>query len=148
MILFLENADSKLQDFQATLTEFNAEATAIGKSKLDSDLEAIRQARKMVAATHSGKTSGGINLERVYSLVITLDDVTQDAAAWSSLILSHVCQGNVQGMRYVQFGMRTDHDFSMLNEVSHQLSHPTFRMMAASDEMINKMMDIVDKSSK
>jgi hypothetical protein len=132
----LENADSKLKDYLATLTEFRAEATAINESKLNEDLNAIRQLRQMIQVTHSGVGNHGINLARVYGIVAGLDDVTLDAAAWSALNLAHIGQGK-GGARNIKFGMRTDIDFSLLKEVSRQMFHPTFRMMAAADEIID-----------
>jgi hypothetical protein len=127
----LENAESKLKDYLATLTEFRVEAAAINKSKLDEDVNSIRQLRQMIQAAHSGVGNHGINLTRVYGIVTGLDDVTLDAAAWSALNLAYMGRGH-GGTRNVKFGMRTDMDFSLLKEVSRQMFHPTFRMMAAA----------------
>src|SRR5438874_11333570 len=69
----LESADGKLKDFLAVLTEFTAEATAINKNKLNDDVNAIRELRKMIEMTHSGNGGNrGINLERVFAVATGL----------------------------------------------------------------------------
>lgn len=131
----LENADSKLKAFEATLTEFKAEATVMNKSKLDGDLNAIHQLLQMVELAHSGSGNHGMNLTRAYSIVTSLDDVTLDAAAWSSLNLAYVGQGK-GSERNTKFGMQMDMDFLMLEEVSRQMFHPAFRLIDTANEYI------------
>jgi hypothetical protein len=53
----LENADKKLKDFVATLTEFRVEAAALDQARLNDDLNAAKQIQQMIHSTHSG--SGG-----------------------------------------------------------------------------------------
>ncbi len=144
----LENADKKLKDFIATLTEFQVEA-AMDPERLDTDLKAIRQLQQMIQVAHSGsRENKGINMLRLVGILAGLDDMALDAATWKSLAELQMCQQLIQHQnpsRYDQFGIRAAMNSQMLHEVGGQMLHPTLRMAAAADEII---LAVVDEASK
>jgi hypothetical protein len=147
----LENADSKLKAFLATLTEFRAEAAAMDRERLDTDLKDFQALRELVQTTRSGSKSGskGINMQRLVMILGGFDDAAVEAATWKSLAELHMCQRMVQQQdpsRYDQFGMRVAMHLQLLREIGRQLFHPTLRMATAADEIILGLVDAASKS--
>jgi hypothetical protein len=146
----LENADKKLKDFVATLTEFRVEAAALDQARLNDDLNAAKQIQQMIHSTHSGSGGNqGINMQRLVGLLSGLDDMALDAATWKSIAELRMCQQLVQHQspgRYDQFGVRANMNSEMLREVGGQLLHPAFRMASAADEIILAMGDVAPKT--
>jgi hypothetical protein len=136
----LENADKKLKDFVATLTEFRVEAGALDRERLDTDLKSIQQLQKMIQITHAGTGENkGMSMQRLVAILAGLDDMALDAATWKSLAELRMCQLLVQHQsptRYDQFGIRVTMNSEMLREVGGQLFHPAFRMASAADEIM------------
>ncbi len=136
----LDNANTKLKDFAATLTEFRAEAAALDQERLDSDMNAVRQLQDMIQVTHSGGGGNrGINMMRLLGLTAGIDDMALDAATWKSLAELRMCQQLVQQRSfncYDEFSAKITMNLGMLREVGGQLFHPTFRMAAAMDEVM------------
>jgi hypothetical protein len=146
----LENADKKLKDFVATLTEFRIEAAAMDRERLDEDLKSVKQLQQMIQITHSG-TGGnkGANMQRLAGIVFGLDDMALDAGTWKSLAELRMCQHLLQHQnptRFDQFGIRVTMNLQMLREVGGQLLHPTLRMAAAADEIVLGLVDAAPKS--
>lgn len=63
----LENADGKLKDLAAILTEFQTEASQIDPDRLQADLKGIQQTRDMMRVAHSGddRSNKGISIQRL-----------------------------------------------------------------------------------
>lgn len=145
----LENAEKKLKDFVATLTEFRAEAAAIDPERLATDLRSVQQLQEMIQSAHTGTVKkNGINLQRLVAILAGLDDMALDAGIWKSLAELHMCQQLVQRMdsgRSSQFGVRVSMNAEMLREVSGQLFHPTLRMASAADEILQAISDVPSK---
>jgi len=147
----LENADSKLKEFLATLTEFRAEAAAMGRERLDKDLKDIQALRQVIQVTRSssGADGHGINMERLVAILSALDDLALEATIWKSLAELRMCQQLIQHQnpsRYDQFGVRAAMNLQMLHEVGGQVLHPTLRMAPAADEIILGLVDAASKS--
>jgi hypothetical protein len=135
----LDNADSKVKDFIATLTKYQAEANEIDKERLEKDLHDLGQLRAIIAVAHSGNGNHGINLQRIFGVVGSVDDAALEAAVWSSLIMGRLGMQPKQSLLY--FGLAVQDNEKMLAEVSGQLFHPAFRMMAATDEILQAVAD-------
>lgn len=130
----LENADSKVKDFLATLTKYRAEASELDNERLEKDLHDFRQLREMIQAAHSGTGNHGMNLVRIFGIVISLDDAAMEAAVWSNLLTTRICGPHKQSLLF--FAVAVQENGGMLREVSNQLSHPALRLMGAADEMM------------
>jgi len=74
----LENADAKLKNFLATLTEFKTEAAALDKERFDEDLKSVQETLRMIQATHSSTnaTNAGLNMQRLVAILSAIDDMT------------------------------------------------------------------------
>ncbi len=147
----LDNADSKLKDFETTLTEFRAEAVEIGRDKLDQDLKGIQQTRAMIQTAHSGGPNRGINMERLVGILASFDDVALDASEWKSLAELTMCEDVIQHLdpsRYEQFATRVTMNLQMLREVGSEILHPAFRAAVAADEIILAFTDTSPKDEK
>jgi len=146
----LENADKKLKDFVATLTEFRIEAAAMDLERLDEDLKSVKQLQQMIQITHSGTGENkGANMQRLVGILSGLDDMALDAATWKSLAELHMCQHLLQHQnptRFDQFGIRVTMNLQMLREVGGQLLHPALRMASAADEIILMLGDTASKT--
>lgn len=146
----LENADKKLKGFVATLMEYRVEAAALDRERLTTDLNAVKQIQQMIQSAHSGENKG-INMQRLVGILSGLDDMALDAATWKSLAELRMCQLIVQKQnpgRYDQLGTRVAMNSEMLREVGGQLSHPTFRMASAADEIMLALSDEASKSKQ
>ena len=146
----LENADSKLRDFQATLSTFRAEASALDEDRLRADLDSIAQLHQMIEITHSSTKAknAGFNMQRLIGILSGLDDMALDAATWKSLGELTMCQRLVQqqdASRFDQLSGRATINSQMLREVGGQLLHPTLRLSAAMDQMVTKLSDAASK---
>ncbi|HEV2021043.1 MAG TPA: hypothetical protein VGQ94_00790 [Terriglobales bacterium] len=145
----LDNADSKLKAFVATLTEFRVEAAAMDKERLDTDLKDIRRLQQMIQATKSGtKGRNGINMQRLVVVLGGIDDFALEAATWKSLAELRMCQLmtlHQDPSHYDQFGVRVTMNLQMLREVGGQLFHPTLRMAVATDEIMFAVGDAASK---
>jgi len=146
----LENADSKLKDFQATLSSFRAEASALDEDRLRTDLDSIAQLRQLIEMTHSSakSKSAGVNMQRLVVILAGLEDMAFDAATWKSLGELTMCQRLIQqqdASHYDQFSGRVTINSQMLHEVGGQLLHPTLRLSAATDQMVTKLSDAASK---
>jgi len=130
----LENADSKVKDFLATLTKYRTEASEIDNERLEKDLHDFRQLLEMTQAAHGGSGNRGMNLARIFSIVVSLDDAAMEAAVWSNLLTSRICGPHKQSLLF--FAMAVQENGAMLREVSNQLFHPAFRLMGAADEVM------------
>ncbi len=139
----LENADSKVKDFLATLNKYREEASEIDKERLEKDVHDFRQLREIIQITHSGTDNHGMNLGRIFSIVTSLDDAAMEAATWSNLLTARVCGPHEQSL--VHFALAVQTNGGMLREVSNQLFHPTLRMADAADAI---MLAIADATSK
>jgi hypothetical protein len=147
----LENADSKLKEFVATLIEFRVEAAAMDRERLDKDLKDIQALRQVIQITRSGSRADrhGINMERLVGILAGLDDFALEAGTWKSLAELRMCQQLIQHLnpsRYDQFGTRATMNSEMLREVGGQVLHPTLRMAAAADEIILTLVDTASKT--
>jgi hypothetical protein len=148
----LENADTKLKDFLATLTEFKSEATALDEDRLSEDLKSIQQLRQMIQAAHSSARTknAGLNMLRLVGILSGLDDMALDAATWKSLGELKMCQQLIQrqnASQYDQFSVRATMNSQMLHEVGGQLLHPTLRLSAAMDEIVIKILGATEQKS-
>lgn len=148
----LENADAKLKDFLATLTEFKSEASALDADRLSEDVKSIQQLRQMIEATHSSPhaKNSGVNMLRLVGILSGLDDMALDAATWKSLGELKMCQQIIQSQnvsRYDQFSTRATMNSQMLHEVGGQLLHPTLRLSSAMDEILIKVFDAAEQKS-
>jgi hypothetical protein len=139
----LENADSKVKDFLATLTRYRVEASGIDRERLEKDLHDFRQLREMIQAAHSGTGGRGMNLERIFGVVVSLDDAAMEAAVWSNLLTARICGQPEQKLIY--FALAVQDNGGMLREVSNELSHPAFRLMGAADEIVLAVADTTSK---
>lgn len=142
----LENADTKLKEFLATLTEFKSEASALDEDRLNEDMKSIRQLREMIEVTHSSirEKNAGVNMQRLVAILSGLDDMAFDAATWKSLGELKMCQQLIQKenpTRFDQFSTRATMNSQMLREVGGQLLHPTLRLSAAMDEIVLSVVD-------
>ena len=139
----LENADSKVKDFLATLTKYQVIASKIDKERLEKDRHDFGQLREMIQITHSGPGNHGINLGRIFIIVTNLDDAALEAAVWSDLLTARVCGQQNQSLLYFALAVQTNG--GMLREVSNQLFHPALRMADAADEIMLAMADATSK---
>lgn len=147
----LENADSKLKEFVATLTEFRVEAAAMDRERLDTDLKDFQALRELIQTTRSGSNNGpkGINMQRLVMILSGLDDAALEAATWKSGAELQMCKQLLQHRdpsRYDQFGTRAAMNLQMLSEVGRQFFHPTLRMATAADEVILGLVDAASRS--
>jgi hypothetical protein len=137
----LDNADNKLKDFIAILTKYRTEASAIDSKRLEKNLRDLEQLRKIIAVTHSGPGNGtgngGINLVRVFSVVGSVDYVALEAAEWSNLISASMMAATTQSKKQslFDFFLAIQMNYQMLRDVSDQLFHPAYRLMAAGDDV-------------
>jgi hypothetical protein len=138
----LENADSKVEHFLATLAKYHAEASEIDGRRLEKDLHDFDQLRAMIQKAHSGRGEGGANLTRIFGILASLDDAAIEARVWSNLLTPGVCSQNKHSLL---FALAVLQDADMLKEVSNQLFHPGFRMMDAADEIMSAMADAMSK---
>lgn len=139
----LENADSKVKDFLATLTKYKVEASEIDRERLEKDLHDFGRLGEMIEIAHSGTGNHGMNLLRIFGIVTALDDATIEAAVWSNLLTARICGQHKQSLVY--FALAIQDNGGMLREVSRELSHPAFRLMGAADEI---MLALADTTSK
>lgn len=139
----LENADTKVKDFLATLTKYRAEASDIDRERLEKDLHDFGQLREVIQITHSGASNRGMNLGRIFTIVTGLDDAAIEAATWSNLLTARVCGPHKESLLYFALAVQTNG--GMLREVSIQLFHPALRMAVAADEI---MLAVADATSK
>ncbi len=130
----LENADSKVKDFLATLTKYRVEGAEIDSERLEKDLHDFRQLREMIQAAHSGTGNHGMTLVRVFGIIVSLDDAAMEAAVWSNLLTTRICGQHKESLLY--FAMAVQENGGMLREVSNELSHPALRLMGAADEIM------------
>lgn len=146
----LENAGKKLKDFVATLTEFQIEAAALDRERLDEDLKSVQQLQGMIRITHAASGENkGVNMQRLVGILAGLDDMALDASTWKSLAELRMCQQLVQQQnpsRYDQFGIRVAMNSEMLREVGGQLFHPTLRAAGAADEIMLMFSDAATKT--
>ncbi len=140
----LENADTKVKDFLATLTKYRVEGGEMDGERLEKDLHDFRLLREMIEAAHSGTGNHGMNLFRIFGVVTALDDAAMEAAVWSNLLTARVCGPHKQSLVY--FALAIQENGGMLREVSNQLSHPAFRLMGAADEILRALADTTSKS--
>jgi hypothetical protein len=139
----LDNADSKVKDFLATLSRYQAEANEIDKERLEKDLQDFGRLPGMIAVAHSGTGNHGINLGRIFAIVSSVDDAALEAATWSNLITARGCGQPKQSLLY--FAMAVHDNGEMLREVSGQLFHPALRMMNAADGIMSAIADTASK---
>jgi hypothetical protein len=142
----LENADSKLKDFVATLTAFRVEAEEIDRDTFAQDLKSIQQLREMIQVTHSGdgRTNKGINMQRLVGILASFDDATLMAAKWKNGAELKMCQQLIQKQnpaRYDQFSTQVAMELQLLCEVGKELFHPTLRAALAADEVFAAVAD-------
>jgi len=148
----LENADTKLKGFIATLAEFRVEAANFDRETLDKDLEDFRELRKLIQVTRSYGSGGknkGINMGRLVLILSGLDDAALEAAKFKNGAELQMCQQLIQHKdpsRYDLFGTRLAMDLQFLREVGRQLFYPTVRMADAADEIILALGDAASKS--
>jgi len=148
----LENADTKLKGFIATLTEFRVEATTMDRQRLDEDLKVLTELRKLIQVTHSGGNGGknkGINMGRLVLILSGLDDAALEAATFKNGAELQMCQQLIQHKdpsRYDLFGTKLAMDLQLLREVGRQLFYPTVRMADAADEILLTLGDAASKS--
>ena len=146
----LENADSKLKEFLATLTAFRAEAAAMDQERLDTDLKDFQALRHLIQITRSGSSAGpkGLNMQRLVMILGGFDDAAVEAATWKSGAELQMCQQLLQHRdpsRYDQFSTRLAMNLRILREVGRQLFHPTVRMADAVDEILLALGDAASK---
>ena len=146
----LENADSKLKEFVAILTEFSVEAAAMDRERLDTDLKDFQALRELIQTTRSGSKKGpkGINMQRLVMILGGFDDAALEAATWKNAAELQMCQQLLQHRdpsRYDQFSTRLAMGLIGLREVGRQLFHPTLRMATAADEIILTLSDAPSK---
>ncbi len=148
----LENAETKLKSFVATLTQFRAEAAALDAQRLNDDLKSFRELLQVIQATRvtgDGAANRGINMGRLVLILGGFDDVALEAAMWKSVAELHMCQMLIQHQnpsRYDQFSTRLTMDLQVLREVGRQLFHPTLRMADAADTILLIMSDSESKN--
>jgi len=148
----LENADTKLKGFIATLTEFRVEAANLDRERLDKDLEDFREVRRLIQVTRSDGNGGknkGINMGRLVIILSGLDDAALEAATFKNGAELQMCQQLIQHKdpsRYDLFGMRLAMDLQLLREVGRQLFYPTVRAADAVDQILLALGDAASKS--
>ncbi len=142
----LENLNTKLKDFAATLTDFKPEATTLDRDRLTEDLESIKRLQEMVRVTHSGRqgNQNGLNMRRLVGLLSGVDDMAIEASIWKNLAelkMSMEVISHRDPQRYSAFAVRLNTNLQLLREVGAQLFHPTFRLAVAADEVISTVAD-------
>jgi len=149
----LENADTKLEGFIATLTKFRVEAADLDRETLDKDLEDLRALRKLIQVTRSDVNGGGknkgINIGRLVIVLGGLDDAALEAAKFKNGAELQMCQQLTQGKdpsRYDLFSTQLAMELQLLREVGRQLFHPTVRMADAADQILLALGDAASKS--
>jgi len=147
----LENADSKLKEFVAILTEFRVEAAAMDRERLDTDLKDFQALRELIQTSRSGSKKGpkGINMQRLVIILSGFDDAALEAATWKSGAELRMCQQLIQHKdpsRYDQFGIQLAMELQLLREVAGQLSHPVVRAAVAVDEILLSLTDAASKT--
>jgi hypothetical protein len=147
----LENADSKIKDFIATLTKFRVEAAAMDPERLDKDLKDFQALRQLIQITRSGphRDRNGVNMGRLVMVLGGVDDAALEAATWKSAAELQMCQQMVQHKdpsRYDQFGTQLAMELQLLREVAGQLFHPVVRAADAVDEILLSLTDATSKT--
>lgn len=146
----LENADSKVGDFIATLTKFRVEASAMDPERLEKDLKDFNNLREMIRVAESGPTNrNGINMQRLLGILTGVDDAALEAARWKNGAELYMCQQLLKRQntsRYDLFSTGLAINLDMLREVGGQIFHPTFRLAGAADELVLALTESESKS--